>query len=147
MVNRYTGDTYITRVRTEDDFFKYVVRSPRNYTVVILFNSDRACVACREVDRNFEELAVAYAEQKGKFEGSNHTSFFFRVPIESMYSVSSKMGIKTAPALLYVPPVKGIGFPHKVHQVLNYVSSSYEMSAYEMSTFLEGKGLIVCFYN
>ena len=49
------------------------------------------------------------------------------------------MGVQTAPALFYVPSVRGIGFPHKNHQFLYYPTSADEMSEHEMSKFIEEK--------
>lgn len=139
----YTKNNYVTRVYTEDDFFRYLVRSPRNYSIVLLFNSDRDCFACREVDNHFEKVAIAYSEQSNNFIGTNKTTFFMRIPIESMYGVNQKMGITTAPAILYVPPVKGTGFPHKDHQKLYYPSAKYEMIPFEITEFLNSKGIEV----
>lgn len=91
LINEYTRNNYITRVRTEDEFFKNVIRSPRNYTLIILFNSDRECYACRHVDRSFEDVSVAYLEQLDDQEPQS--AFFLRVQVEAMYGVSTKVGI------------------------------------------------------
>lgn len=37
---------------------------------------------------------------------------------------------------MYVPPVRGIGFPHKPHQFLYYPLSKAEMDGHEIATFL-----------
>lgn len=37
---------------------------------------------------------------------------------------------------MYIPPVRGIGFPHKKHQFLYYPSATAEMDSHEIATFL-----------
>lgn len=76
-------------MRTEDEFMKNLIRSPRNYTLIILFNSDRECYACRNVDSSFEDVAVAFSEQKNS--SLPQEAFFFRVQLEAMYSISKKV--------------------------------------------------------
>ena len=113
---------------------KKIIRSPRNYTLAILFNSDRDCVACADVDRAFAEVAQQYENQRNT--NTSREIFFLRASLEPLYSLSMKMGLKTIPALFYAAPSDKTGFPRQAHQFLYFPFAEDGMSAWEMSEFL-----------
>merc|ERR1712137_1028862 len=129
----------VNLINDETEFSRFLVRSPRNYTLVFLFNSNRECAGCKEVDQEFENLAKRYHEQLQDPDSPlryQSRLFFARVSVEQCYSTAVKMQLQTAPAFMYIPAIAGIGFPHKSEQILYYHTCEDGLNENSMGMFL-----------
>ena len=115
---------------------KFIARSPRNYTLAVLFNTDRECHACREADKAFGQLAEHFADQHTQNSNSSTPAFFFRVPFDQLYALSQKIGLVTVPALFYITPSTNVGFPKKAKQFLYFHDAKDYLSFNEMGSFI-----------
>lgn len=89
-INKFTRNEFVSNIKSENDFNEFVVRSPRNYTLLILFNSERECYACREVDKIYDSVSRMYESQKNVTADGTEL-FFLRLPVESAYSIGVKV--------------------------------------------------------
>lgn len=88
-----------------DGYEKYVAASPRSYGVLVLLTAmspEHGCAPCREIDPEFRLVASSWAKQK-----TNEDLFFGVVEFKRGMDVYRKLGLTSAPTIIYYPPSEG----------------------------------------